>query len=74
LFRVKESEGDGGPAVSEWVVQIALLCGLLANFGCVFLIWREYQQLSAALDRPEPMPLARGAWRPGPWRGCRERP
>jgi two-component system sensor histidine kinase HydH len=57
MFRVRESEGDGGHVVTEWVVQLALLCALLANVGCVFLIWKEYHRLGTALGRPEPMPL-----------------
>jgi two-component system sensor histidine kinase HydH len=57
MFRVKESEEDGGHVTAEWIAQIALLVALLANFGCVFLIWVEYHRLGAAFDRPEPMPL-----------------
>jgi signal transduction histidine kinase len=57
VFRVKESELDGGHSVAEWVVQVVLLCALLANFGCAYLTWREYHRLGAVLDHPEPMPL-----------------
>ncbi len=61
MFRVKESEGDGGPPMAEWVAQLALLGALLADAGCVFLIGKEYHRLGAALDRPEPMPRAEEA-------------
>jgi two-component system sensor histidine kinase HydH len=56
MFRVKESEEDGGPPMAEWVVQFALLVALLANAGCVLLIWKEYHRLGTEFDRPGPMP------------------
>jgi PAS domain S-box-containing protein len=57
MFRVKESEEVGGHPMAEWVAQLALLVALLANLGCVFLIWEEYVRLGTAFNRPEPMPL-----------------
>ena len=57
MFRVKESEVDGSHALAAWVVQVALLFALLANFGCAFLILEEYRRLGAAFDRTGPMPL-----------------
>jgi signal transduction histidine kinase len=56
MFRVKDSEADGGHSVAEWVVQVVLLGALVASFGCACLIWKEYHRLSAALDQAEPMP------------------
>jgi two-component system, NtrC family, sensor histidine kinase HydH len=57
MFRVKESEVDGTRMVAEWVVQVALLFALLANFGCAYFILEEFRRLGAALDNPRPMPL-----------------
>jgi two-component system sensor histidine kinase HydH len=57
MFRVKETAVDGGHAAAEWVVQVALLFALLANFGCAYLIFNEYRRLGAALDGSGPTPL-----------------
>jgi two-component system sensor histidine kinase HydH len=57
MFRVKESEVDGGQVAAERVVQVALLFALLANCGCAYLILNEYRRLGAALEGPGPMPL-----------------
>jgi two-component system sensor histidine kinase HydH len=55
MFRVKDSEVDGGGhAAAEWMVQIALLLALLANIGCVYLLFQEYRRLGVAIDHPEP--------------------
>ena len=57
MFRVKESEVDGGREVADWVVPIALPIALLLHFGCVYLILKEYRRLDAALDASGPIPL-----------------
>jgi two-component system, NtrC family, sensor histidine kinase HydH len=55
MFRVKDSEVAGGHGLVEWVVQIALLFALLANIGCIYLIYQEYCRLGAAITHLEPM-------------------
>lgn len=55
MFRVKDSEEGGGSETAEWIVRIALLCALLANLGCDFLILKEYYHLRSALDQHESM-------------------
>jgi signal transduction histidine kinase len=57
MFRVKDSEADGGLSGAEWVLQVVLLGALLASVGCAYLIWTEHHRLGAALDHSEPMPL-----------------
>jgi two-component system sensor histidine kinase HydH len=55
MFRVKESEVNGGHSLAERVLQLSLLLAVLAQASSAYLILREYQRLSAALDRLEPM-------------------
>jgi len=57
MFRIKESEVDGGHAVAELGVQVALLFALLASFGSAFLIFTVYNRLGDALNSPKPMPV-----------------
>jgi signal transduction histidine kinase len=56
MFRVKQSEGDGGHSGAEWVVQVVLLCTLLASFGCAYLVWKQYHRLGAGIIDGEPLP------------------
>jgi two-component system sensor histidine kinase HydH len=55
MFRVKESEVNGGHLLAERVLQLSLLLAVLAQASSAYLILREYQRLRAALDRLEPM-------------------